>query len=585
MSGKVFTKLLSLFVLVLLLGTTVLDFSLRRIVEHSLHDQAERSLIAKARLVASQLRRSDQPASLADRVRQQASAAGAAVTILDRQGHLLARSAASDSTSPLQVDITSQEVRDVIQRKRQTGRSERNGVLYVAVADSGGSAPDDDLVVDLAYPLDEVYSTLRLLHRDILLATLLSLVFAILLSALLAQRVSHRLRRIVTFANRVASGDLTARVEEASLDELSAVARALDTTAARLEKSFNDLQSSRRELAALLDSMQEAVIAVTDQGQVSWSNTVMRRIAPHAVREGQSLVHTIRDPEVLACVEGALRDREVTRGRATSVAPGRIFDISAAPTPGGGAVAVLHDVTEIERAEKTRRDFIANVSHELRTPLTSISGYVETLLEEPQIREDQAREFMTIILKNATRMNRLTEDLLALASVESGDYKVRPLPVKASALVEDAIELLAGMVLDSEVTLEAGATVDDIVLADADALNQVFGNLIENAMKYGKSGGRVVVAARLQEHVVAFSVQDFGPGIASEHLNRIFERFYRVDKARSRESGGTGLGLAISKHIVLAHGGTIWAESELGLGTTFIFTLPPAAPRSALSDG
>jgi two-component system, OmpR family, phosphate regulon sensor histidine kinase PhoR len=183
---------------------------------------------------------------------------------------------------------------------------------------------------------------------------------------------------------------------------------------------------------------------------------------------------------------------------------------------------------------------------------------------------------MTIILKNATRMNRLTEDLLALASVESGDYKVRPTPVKASALVRDAIESMAGMVMDSEVSLEAGETTDALVMADADALNQVFGNLIENATKYGKSGKRVVVGARQRGEMVEFLVQDFGPGIASEHLNRIFERFYRVDKARSRESGGTGLGLAIAKHIVLAHGGTIWAESELGSGTTFVFNLPLA---------
>ncbi len=344
-------------------------------------------------------------------------------------------------------------------------------------------------------------------HRDIFFASLLSSGTGDAAGGAVGTRVSRRLERIVVFANRMAAGDLTARVEEASLDELTEVARALDTTAARLEKSFNDLQSSRRELAALLDSMQEAVIAVTDQGQVSWSNSVMRRIAPQAVREGRALVQTIRDPEVLACVEEALRNREVMRGRATSVAPGRIFEISAAPTPGGGAVAVLHDVTEMERAEKTRRDFVANVSHELRTPLTSISGYVETLLEEPHIREDHAREFMTIILKNATRMNRLTEDLLALASVESGDYKVRLLSVKASALVSRCHRLAGWHGVDSEVTLEAGETTDALVMADSDALNQVFGNLIENAMKYGKSGGRVVVGARVKDDQVEFSVR------------------------------------------------------------------------------
>jgi len=171
-------------------------------------------------------------------------------------------------------------------------------------------------------------------------------------------------------------------------------------------------------------------------------------------------------------------------------------------------------------------------------------------------------------------MNRLTEDLLELASVESPDYKLSPQPIRASSLVEDAIESLAGMVVDSGIALESGGAPPDMVRADPDAMTQVFGNLIENAMKYGKSGGRICVYAKTFDHQVEFVVQDFGPGIAYEHLNRIFERFYRVDKARSRDSGGTGLGLAIVKHIVLAHGGRIWCESELGTGAAFHFTLP-----------
>jgi two-component system phosphate regulon sensor histidine kinase PhoR len=221
-----------------------------------------------------------------------------------------------------------------------------------------------------------------------------------------------------------------------------------------------------------------------------------------------------------------------------------------------------------------RRDFIANVSHELRTPLTSICGYVETLLESPMGLPESAQEFLAVILKNAMRMSRLTEDLLALANVEAGAYKVNARPMAASALVRDAIDALAGMIKDLNVKLEMAETTDTMVLADEDALTQVFGNLIENAVKYGGSGGRVLVGARNQNRQVEFFVRDFGPGIASEHLPRLFERFYRVDKARSRESGGTGLGLAIAKHIVLAHGGNIRAESELGEGATFLFTLP-----------
>jgi two-component system, OmpR family, phosphate regulon sensor histidine kinase PhoR len=433
-------------------------------------------------------------------------------------------------------------------------------------------------------PLASVAETMHLLRRDVLIASLISLVLATIIAGLLAQRFSLRLRRIVIFASRIAAGELSARVEEGNLDELSEVAHALDATASRLEQSFHALETNRRELEALLDSMQEAVVAVNGQGQVSWSNSVMQNTLVSPVREGRSLVHTIRDPEVLACVEGALGNRQVHRGRATSVAPGRIFEVRAAPTPGGGAVAVLHDVTEVERAEKTRRDFVANVSHELRTPLTSISGYVETLLDGNHSEKD-THDFLAIILKNATRVNRLTEDLLALASVESGDYKLRTHPVRAAELVHDAIESLAGMVLDSDVNLEAAEATEEYVLADPDSLNQVFGNLVENAMKYAKSGKRVYVGARKLDTEVEFFVRDFGPGIAFEHLDRIFERFYRIDKARSRESGGTGLGLAIAMHIVLAHGGYLRAESELGEGATFIFTLPIAASNSQAVPG
>jgi two-component system phosphate regulon sensor histidine kinase PhoR len=230
----------------------------------------------------------------------------------------------------------------------------------------------------------------------------------------------------------------------------------------------------------------------------------------------------------------------------------------------------------VEAAQKSRREFVANVSHELRTPLTSIQGYVETLIEDPNPKPETTRDFLGVILKNATRMNRLTEDLLALASVESPDYKLSLQPARASVLVKDAIESLGGMVVDSGVKIQSGGAPDSVVMADPDAMNQVFGNLIENALKYAKDGKRIRVGAQALDGEVQFTVQDFGPGIASEHLERIFERFYRIDKARSRESGGTGLGLAIVKHIVQAHGGRIWAESELGNGVAFHFALPLA---------
>lgn len=425
--------------------------------------------------------------------------------------------------------------------------------------------------------------TLERLHREALWAGLIALAVALPLAAWAARGVIARLQRVVDFARRIAQGDLSARLALAGNDELAAMESALNRTAERLDENFAEIESRRKELAIILDSMQEAVVAVTAEGQVRWANAVMQRIAGTQIHVGRPLVHSVRDPELLDCVRGALQQGEVRYGRASSLAPGRVFEINAVPLPSGGALAVLHDVTRIEAAEKSRRDFIANVSHELRTPLTSIQGYVETLVEDPKPNAETAREFLGIIQKNAARMNRLTEDLLALASVESPDYKLAAQPIRANALVQDAVESLGGIVVDSGVDLEQTGAPDALVMADPDAMNQVFGNLIENALKYGKSSKRIVLGARLLENEVEFFVRDFGPGIASEHLERIFERFYRVDKARSRESGGTGLGLAIVKHIVLAHGGRVWAESELGAGAAFHFTLPlaPGAQRSA----
>jgi two-component system phosphate regulon sensor histidine kinase PhoR len=414
------------------------------------------------------------------------------------------------------------------------------------------------------------------LGREAIWSGIIALLVALPVAAWVAVRVMNRLDRVVAFARRIAGGDLSARLQQTDNDELSAMEAALNQTAERLGQSFAEIESRRQELAAMLDSMQEAVVAVTADGQVRWSNAVMQRIAGNQVRPGRALAHSVRDPDLLACVKGALEDGELRSGRASSLSPGRVFEINAAPLPSGGALAVLHDVTRIEAAERSRRDFIANVSHELRTPLTSVQGYVETLLEEPAPNSETTREFLGIIQRSARRMNRLTEDLLALASIESPNYKLTSQTIRASALVQDAVESLGGMVTDAGMDLESADAPEAAVLADPDAMNQIFGNLVENAIKYGRSGGRIRIGARPAASGVEFFVQDFGPGIASEHLNRIFERFYRVDKARSRESGGTGLGLAIVKHVVQAHGGQVRAESELGSGATFFFTLPLA---------
>jgi two-component system phosphate regulon sensor histidine kinase PhoR len=433
--------------------------------------------------------------------------------------------------------------------------------------------------VRLAYPLSELAESSTRVHRALLWGSGVAFVVVSLLAALAAQYTSKRLQRIVEFADRIAAGDLTARIASGSVDEIGQVATALDKTARQLEESFQALQTSQRQLETLLNSMQDAVIAVGTDSRVQWANQGMNRLVPQRTRLNAPVVETIRDPEFLAAVRSAIEARKVASARSNSILPGRSFDVTAAPMPGGGAVAVLRDLTETERVEKTRRDFIANVSHELRTPLTSIQGYTETLLDGTA-ENGHVREFLEIIRKNVTRMSRLTEDLLTLARVESGEQRFSFEPVTPTELLDDAMESFREIARAQGIDLVVDEVSSTPVDADREAMHQVFSNLIDNALKYGGTGGRVVLGARDTNKGVEFHVRDFGPGIPSEHLPRLFERFYRVDKARSRESGGTGLGLAIAKHIVFAHSGIIRAESELNHGSTFLFTLRPASSQT-----
>jgi two-component system, OmpR family, phosphate regulon sensor histidine kinase PhoR len=418
----------------------------------------------------------------------------------------------------------------------------------------------------------------------LLWASLAAFAVATIISRVMARIASRRLHRIVAFADRVAAGDLSARIDESSSDEIAHVASALDATARQLEHSFAVVETSRKQLEALLNSMQDAVLAISHDRHIQWSNGPMNAIARVSI--GAPLVGAVRDPEVLAAVEGALKENEIRTARATALVPGRTFGVTAAPLPGGGAVAVLHDHTNIERVEKTRRDFIANVSHELRTPLTSIQGFAETLLDlESSGTADPAtkHDFLEVIRKNAARMARLTEDLLVLARVESGERAFTLRPTPPAKLLDDAVENFVATAKAAGIEIAVNNTATRDVQADKDAIHQVFTNLIDNAIKYAGTGARIEVGARDDEDGVEFYVRDYGPGIASEHLPRLFERFYRVDKARSRESGGTGLGLAIAKHIVRAHGGSISVDSQINYGCTFSFVLPDKLPVQHLA--
>src|SRR5579872_1806864 len=570
---RIFFKLLAVFLVVIAVTAGILDVMLGSAWEASLRTEIQRSLTEKTLLFAHRVE-TDRAHSVAEIAAQEGQAAGARATVIDASGKVLADS----ESNPASMENHATRVEFIAALSGKTGTNERRSAtlglpfLYVAVPVPGGA-------VRLAYPLSDVEAVQSQVHRRLLWGSALAFVIALLIAAAASVWTSRRLERIVDVAARIERGDLRARVDDTPLDEIGRVAAAIDKTAGQVERSFAAVRSSQHQLETLLNSMRDAVIAVSAGGLVQWANQPMDRLVRQHTRLNAPVVETIRDPDFLAAVKAATTNKEVKTARATSIVPGRAFDVTAAPLPDGGAVAVLRDLTETERVEKTRRDFIANVSHELRTPLTSIQGYSETLLDAMTTESMHAREFLEIIRKNASRMSRLTEDLLRLARVESGEQRFDIGPVLPEELLREAHLSFVEIARAQGIALEIESTVSESVNADSEAIHQVFSNLIENALKYAASTTRIVLGARHSPQGVEFFVRDFGPGIPSEHLPRLFERFYRVDKARSRESGGTGLGLAIAKHIVLAHGSTIRAESDLNHGSTFLFVLPlsPAA--------
>jgi two-component system phosphate regulon sensor histidine kinase PhoR len=566
--SRIFAKLMFVFLLVIGATAITLQWTVHKVWERTLREQIERDLKQKTVMFAYRVE-ADRLHSLADVTAQEGQAAGARATVVDPSGKVLADSEVDAST----MENPARRKEFISALAGQLGVDERKsqelGVpyLYVAAPIAGGA-------VRLAYPLPELEITDRPLGMALFWGSLCAFVFAVLVAAGVSQYMGWRLQRIVNFAERVAGGDLTARIASTATDEIGQVAEALDKTTRRVEESYARVQTGQRELETLLNSMQDAVIAVDAEGRVQWANRGMNRLLLRAPRLNAPLIDSVRDPDFLAAIQEAARDQVVTSARSNTIATGRTFDVTAAPMPGGGAVAVLRDLTETERMEKSRRDFIANVSHELRTPLTSIQGYTETLLDSP-IEDNHVRDFLEIIRKNAARMSRLTEDLLTLARVESGEQRFEIEAVSTEELLQDGLESFREVARPYGVELLVENSVSaSNVKADREAIHQIFSNLIENALKYAATGKKIILGARPAASGIEFYVQDFGPGISSEHLPRLFERFYRVDKARSRESGGTGLGLAIAKHIVLAHAGTIRAESDLNHGSTFLFILP-----------
>jgi two-component system phosphate regulon sensor histidine kinase PhoR len=524
-------------------------------------------MVADARLLATLWRPRIDADSLAD---ASAAALGLRVTLIDSTGRVVGDSDFDDAAlARLENHWTRPEI--VAARTRGTGTDVRvstsvgEEALYFAVQTPLGFAR-------VAISTAATEQTIARARGAVLAAGGIGAVAAMLLALFFARAVSRPVAELSEVAQAIAAGDLSRRPTLAAPGEIGDLAVALHRMTEQLSSRLAALEAEDLLLGAVIDALNEAVVAVDARRQVVRVNVAARRLLGIRGVVPFSADNLPRDADLRDALSAALAGESVDA--LELVIEGRTVALTARPLARGGAVLAALDLTDVRRLETIRRDFVANVSHELKTPLTVIGGFAETLAE-PDVPATQREGFARTILANVRRMQRIVDDLLDLSRIESGGWVPAPVRVDVASAAADALSSFRATAADKRVALSVDVGTDAASLhADPTAVRQILTNLVENAIRYTPSDGRVTVFSERDGNGVWIGVRDTGIGIASEHVPRIFERFYRVDPARSREAGGTGLGLSIVRHLAEAHGGRVRAESALGRGTTIAALFP-----------
>jgi len=581
-----------------LIATSVLglDFYLRRAIEQDLVERVRRDLFTRLSLVARDAERLPPDATQADwdaLADDLGKRTGDRVTFVGREGEVI-----GDSEVPLEglARLENHASRPEISEAFQLGPGAATRfsvtvgqrMMYVALAVPRNGQPGA-MVARLATPLVAVEGAEAQVRHILGVGVLVALAVAVLMSSVAASFMSRALQGITQAARRMSAGDLEVRTRLAGKDEIAELGRTLDNLASNLSSTLRDLRAERDLLGRILESMQEGVMVLDGQRRILLMNPSLRRmllVSGEVV--GRSPIEVVRNADLDALLEQVASKREAGSGEVEigGLRPRRLT-VHATLLSGeaGGVAAVFVDVTEIRKLETMRRDFVANVSHELRTPITAVRSAAETLQRSAMNQPAMAERFLEMIERNAERLQVLVEDLLDLSKIESKAYRPKAEPVELAPVAQQVLSLLRPRAEARRIRFASAIPADlPKAVGDAHAIEQVLTNLVENAVKYCPDGSSVTVRAAVQDGRVRVAVADTGYGIDAKHLPRLFERFYRVDKGRSRDMGGTGLGLSIVKHLVEAMGGTIGVESELGRGTTFSFSLHTAASQHAATQ-
>jgi two-component system phosphate regulon sensor histidine kinase PhoR len=456
----------------------------------------------------------------------------------------------------------------------------RMEMMYVAV--KVGPQADFLGVVRVAVPLTQVRSLIRSAEYSLAVAFALCAFLILILNIFVSRRLSQPVEEITEAAEQIARGNFDVKAYPSAKGEFEALGRSINLMASEIKRRVREITQEKETLKTVLRGMSDGVMVVDSEGRIIMVNSVLEDLLQRASGiMGKTPVEVIRSAELQDGFAKVL-DRGETFNMQLSVATpdaDRIFDVTIVrlmlQETGGGAVAVFHDITELKRVEQMRKDFVANVSHELRTPLTSIKGYAETLCEEGIEKVPQAQSFAGIVLKHANRLSTLVQDLLSLTQLESQNTPVVRAEVDLRKVLDASVLVVKPSSEAKKVNISSESVPErTMVWANRDQIGQALINLLDNAVKYTPEGGSITVSVTDAGDEIQVTVADTGIGIPREHLNRIFERFYRVDKNRSRELGGTGLGLSIVKHIIQTHGGRVWVQSELEGGSAFSFSLP-----------
>ena len=604
MRRNLFTKLALVFFVLLLSVLAAVDFFADRALRRDYERRGFEQLQTIARIALENPPRftsvpptdPQEIAALQTWIRPMA-ASGVRVTVIAADGTVLA-----DSQSDPQTMENHAGRPEIAQAMAEgSGRSIRHSatvnreLLYYAIRQP--SAAGKSVVLRFAEPEETVGQVLWPFRKSMALASLAILLVASGLILLVSKNFSERIEKLTAFSQRVAEGDFRPQASDGTGDALDRLSHSLNQTAARLDRTIHTLTEERNLSSAILGSMVEGVLVVNGAERVVFANQSFAEILGLKVppQPGSGLVEVVRQTELIEAARKVLAgeprvEAEIVTGTLRQhFFAATVASVRAAET--NGAVIVLHDITDLRKLERVRRDFVANVSHEFRTPLTAIQGFAETLLagamNDPQNRE----RFLGIIVEHSRRLARLTEDLLMLSKMDADRLELETRRIPVGPFVESCIETSTPRAKDKDLKLLVNLAdrVPDIA-GDRRRLTEVLQNLLDNAIQYTPAGGQIMVSAGPKSGEVIFTVSDTGIGIPQADQPRIFERFYRVDVARSREVGGTGLGLSIAKHLIENHGGKIWVESEVGHGSQFHFSVPifdleRAAPRGPASGG